>query len=321
MFSFQNSIEVFYGNILDYVNSEDIYHTYLGYYPKLNEFYHSPFGEDKIPSMRFFIRDGILLFNDFSSDKKGNAVNMVMYLNHCDFKTATNIIANKLKIQNNQVFTNRIIHQEKPPKVIEVSLFKQIPQSFYSYWNQFEITLNILQYFDILPARYVWLNDVLIASYKDSEPLIRYRLNTKYKIYNPLGNPDYKWLSTTSNSDIFALNKLPKKGKILVISKAMKDIMCWAVLGIPSIAMCTEKAMIPEDLMNDLKSRFSKIIVFLDNDKHGIESMLKYHKLYNLECYMLPENSGYKDIADYIKDKGSKQLKQLLKTLKPIKYV
>lgn len=327
MFSFQNSTEQTKENNnydVNNINHNEVYFSCLGYYPSINKFYNSPFGEDKTPSMRFYIKNGKLLFKDFSSDIGGDSIDMVMNLMNLSFKDTIKLISENQNIQKIDSFNitkNVRIYEEKPPKIIEVSLFKQIPQSFYSYWNRFEITPNILKYFDILPAKYVWFNDTLITSYKDSEPIIRYRINTKYKIYNPLGNPEYKWLSTTSNSDIFALDKLPKNGKILVISKAMKDIMCWAVLGIPSIAMCTEKAMIPENLMNELKSKFSKIIVFLDNDKHGIESMLKYHKSYNLDCYMLPVDSGYKDIADYIKDRGSKKLKQLLKTLKPINYV
>lgn len=317
MFSFAESLEHFQGNIFDYLSPEEIYQRYLGYTPKTDQFYNSPFGKDKTPSFRFYKKGNELLFKDFSSGYGGDAIQLVRLLTNSDYKTAINKIANNFKVKTNHILIDKPQY-DTVIKVIEVNLFNKIPNSFYAYWQQFEVNPKILRYFDILPAQYVWLNDALISSYKDDKPLIRYRVNSKYKIYSPYDKA-YKWLSTTKGTDIFALNKIPAKGKTLVISKSMKDILVWAVLGIPAIAMCSEKVIIQEEILNDLKKRFSRIIVFLDNDTSGLEAMEKYHKKYKLPCYCLPLDMQ-KDIADYVKDNSVQDLKKLLKTLNPINY-
>ena len=312
---FQNSLEIFKGDIFSFINPEQVYHRYLGFRPDLKSAFKSPFKEEKTPSFRFFVSSGQLFFKCFSTGNTGNVVNLVSLLFNCSYAEAIQMIANEYKLINTQpLLQNNYIKKESK---IEVELFDTIPESFFKYWEQYEINKKILEYFNIKPAKYVWLNDKHILTYTPEKPIIRYLVNNKYKIYNPY-NKDFKWLSTTKATDIFAINLIPKQGDFLVITKAMKDILCWSSIQIPAIAACSETCVISEDVINDLKNRYDKIIVFLDNDEAGVNAMKKYNDKYNLPCYMLPESSGEKDISDYIKTYGKENFQELLTTLKPI---
>ena len=317
---FQDSQEFFKGDIYDYLSQEDIYERYLGYSPDVTKSYSSPFSEDKTPSFRFYYGGNKLLYKDFSTGLHGDAVQLVVVLNNCNsYREAVQLIANNFNVIAKAPTIQRVF-KEKEEKKIEVELFKKAPDSFFKYWSRFGITPNILQYFDIKPAECVWLNKRLIKTYKPDDIIIRYKINGRYKIYSPM-NKQYKWLSNTKATDIFAIDKIPKTGKLLVISKAMKDIMVWAVIGTPSIAMLSEMVLVPKDIMQDLKTRYKKIIVFLDNDDAGKEASKKYYQEYQLDTYLLPDNCGAKDIGEYVESNSINELKLLLKTLKPQCYV
>ena len=315
---FGNINEEFTGEIFEHISAEEIYQRFLYYTPDIKSFYKSPFKEEKTPSFRFFVHNGSLFFKCFATGHSGNAVNLVALLHNCSYKQAIQIIANNCKIEKRIPISSTYLPETKSAK-IEVELFDIIPESFYSYWAKYSVTKKELAFFNIKPAKYVWLNDKHILTYKAEQPIIRYIINDKYKIYNPY-NKNFKWLSNTKSYDVFALNKIPKQGNLLIITKAMKDILCWSLLKIPAIAMCSESCIASEDLINDLKSRYSKILVFLDNDEAGQKAMKSYYEKYNLSCFMLPLETNHKDISDYIEDHGLNKFKTLLKTLKPINY-
>lgn len=49
---------------------------------------------------------------------------------------------------------------------------------------------------------------------------------------------------------------LPESGDILIITKALKDVMVLYEYGIPAIAPCSENLFITEAQYNHLKERF-----------------------------------------------------------------
>jgi hypothetical protein len=309
MINFNNSNELFIGDILNYVDQAEVYSRFLNYTPEENTFYSSPFSKDKNPSFRFQWYEGRLLYKCFSTNQAGNCIELVAYLERCSNQDAIQIIANRLNIKNERCVVEKPIFAKKETK-IEVIPFDYYPMSFHRYWSNFGVTKEILDLYDIKPAKQVWLNDFIVSQYKDSSPVIRYRVNGRYKIYKPLDN-QYKWLSNTKQYDIFGLTQLPKKGELLIISKAMKDICCWKSLGYWSIATCSEVVLIPNDVMEDLKKRFKKIIVVLDNDEAGILTMKKYINAYSLACYYVPLSTGFKDIAEVRENTSEKYLKKL----------
>jgi DNA primase len=313
MINFNNSNELFIGDILKYVDQAEVYSRFLNFIPEENTFYSSPFSKDKNPSFRFQWYNGKLLYKCFSTNQTGNCINLVAYLEKCSNLNAIQIIANRLNIKN-EIRQHETFNFAKKETKIEVIVHQFYPMSFYVYWNKFGVTKEILDLYDIKPAKQVWLNDFIAAQYKDSSPVIRYRVNGRYKIYKPYETL-YKWLSNTKQHDIFGLTQLPKTGDLLIISKAMKDICCWKALGYWSIATCSEVVLIPLNIMEDLKLRFKKIIVILDNDEAGITTMNKYIQTYSLACYCVPLSLGYKDIAEVRENTSEKYLKKIIHNL------
>lgn len=53
------------------------------------------------------------------------------------------------------------------------------------------------------------------------------------------------------------------KGDILFITKSMKDVMCLHEMGIPAVSPSSESTFLPKDVLEQLKTRFKRIIILL----------------------------------------------------------
>ena len=108
--------------------------------------------------------------------------------------------------------------------------------------------------------------------------------------------------------------QLPKSGKLLVITKSMKDVLLLHELGIPAIAPNSETQNVSDKMFEELKSRFKYIVYVFDNDLPGISNMVKFKK-HNPEAiyHWIPRAYKAKDITDFYKKYGK------LETIKFIK--
>jgi DNA primase len=76
------------------------------------------------------------------------------------------------------------------------------------------------------------------------------------------------------------------------------------------IAPDSENTILKNDLMEDLETKYKKIILLFDNDEAGLESMKKYKEKYPfVQMAVLPMS---KDISDSIKDFGAKEVRNRL---------
>lgn len=320
MINFSSSLEHFQGNIYDYISQEEIYFRCLGFYPNEKDFFKSPFAAvDRTPSLRFK-QDQNLFFKCFSTGKSGDAIAFVAELHSLTYKQAILYIFNNFPLQKIPT-TTAVIPKRIVETKIELSVHPKIPVSFYNYWNQFYVSTKGLVKYNIKPAEQVWLTndkytDLLIATYKDRSPVIRYLVNGRYKIYLPYEKKEKKWISNTKQDDIQGFKELPERGDLLIISKAMKDVLVWNELGYNAIAFCSESANLRPEVYNHLKGRFTKIISFLDNDKAGIEAMTKYRDQYQIPFTMIPSKFELKDIAEFIHAYNPEGTLKLIKTLK-----
>lgn len=81
----------------------------------------------------------------------------------------------------------------------------------------------------------------------------------------------------------------------------MKDVMLLYEHGIAAIAPNSEGIIISEKQMQKLSKRFSKIIVFYDNDLAGVRGAHKYKNTFNnVSCVFLKRKYS-KDISDFYK--------------------
>lgn len=94
---------------------------------------------------------------------------------------------------------------------------------------------------------------------------------------------------------------LPDGGDYLIITKALKDVMCLYEFGIPAIAPCSENLFVTEAQYNRLKQKFKNIYLLYDNDLPGVKAANRIHKAFpDVKCLLLNRNDA-KDFSDYRK--------------------
>ena len=90
----------------------------------------------------------------------------------------------------------------------------------------------------------------------------------------------------------------------LIIASSLKDLMAYQKLKISNsevIAPDSENTMIPENIMNNISSKYHKVCVLFDNDEAGIKAAEKYKSRYGFEYVVLEME---KDLSDAIKVHG-----------------
>ena len=98
----------------------------------------------------------------------------------------------------------------------------------------------------------------------------------------------------------------------MILTKALKDVMTYQVLGFTAIAPQSEAILLNKETMDELTSRFKRVIVNFDNDPLGELSMRRYNETYGLEYFSVPEIKKVKDVSDYCKF-YKEEVKQFIK--------
>jgi hypothetical protein len=302
---------------LERIGEVQIYFKYLGYFPEPFKKYSSPFSNDSTPSLSFHLGNN-LKWHCYSTGKKGDYMDLVAELHRENYKDATLRILNDFKVHNNVQYEPKILATDKFVRYdtkIQVVL-QDFSQSDLDYWYQGRIRRSTLDYFDIKVTKQVWLDKgegpKLIWTYKKDNPIFRYLINGRYKIYKPLEqDKQWKWLSTTKQCDWQGFDQLPATGEILILTKSMKDIMVWYEMGFPAISPCSESQTITKEIIDYFYTRFKKIYINYDFDKPGMLQML-YLKLEFGLPLVITSDIENKDVFDLTKAKGFEYSKQFL---------
>lgn len=175
------------------------------------------------------------------------------------------------------------------------------------YFNSYQISEKILGYYGV--------------SYKkEDEDLFEILYpydNGVMKICTP-NFLDKKYRTDSSNLNgspkVFGLRKISNKnGKVCFITGGEKDVLSFAAYGYPAICFNSETTSFDSSIINDLKSRFEKVIICFDNDATGIEQSSKKSSQFGLPVLTLPEREGLKDISDFRKAGfGKEELDELI---------
>lgn len=335
-YSIRTSNEVLsFDSILKQLSEEDIYSSYLGEPIKPDTKYRSIFRtSDSIPSLSFYESNGRILYKDFGmNDRAGNvflfvqkmyglrnAWEAVVQINH-DFNLGLgnwSPIIPKRSILKSIVHTSKIEGNSKtlsfrPKLFIERDLY---------YWNKFNVSLKILQHFNVLVADIVYINHLPIWFYDIINPIYAYTFDTeKYKFYRPLAHKEGKFLSSRNIGNYYAgYKELPRNGNMLIITKAMKDVMTLYSLNISAIAPNGETYAFDPVLIKELKNRFQNIFIMLDNDYNkpieqntGINAMKNFVKSFeNINPIIIPDQLQCTDIAEVMEKYGPQFTKNTL---------
>lgn len=312
--------------ILSKVNQETILSYYLRLPVESKKLYCSPLRDDRNPTCSFYkSKSGIVYFHDFALNKSYNCFSTVMEMYSCTYYKALQIIANDFGLvkDNNLNKSKKIIPvkelNNKDTTQINVEI-QDFTDNDLAWWNRYGVTKDILKKYKVFSCKNVFLNSVLLCTYTPKCPIYGYYMGKQdgqelWRIYFPY-RKSYRFLSNTNAKKIQGFKQLPETGKLLVITKSQKDIMCLYSMGVPAIAPNSETLFISNNLLTELKSRFEHIIVIYDQDRPGLHNMAKIRKVYpELNYFVIPSKYGAKDISDFYKKYGRK------KTLNSIKEV
>ena len=311
--------------ILSRFSEEQLMEYYL-HLPVKKGLFRSPLRKDKQPTCSFYRNNsGTLIFKDFATGQHLNVFGVVQEIFRCDYHEALRIIANDLGIVRDKTLQkNPGKINDNPTKINDKEMSKiQVEiQDFtdleLKWWGRFGITLDILKKFDVFSCKHVFLNGDLCAKSQQHCPIFGY-YGKKYqglelwRCYFPK-RTSFRFITNWPSKKIQGYDQLPKTGKLLVITKSMKDVMCLYSCGISACAPNSENLFISDTMLGELKSRFEYIVVFYDNDRPGMYNMSKIRKDHPELFYaFIPKQYGSKDISDFYRDHGRKETLNLIK--------
>lgn len=311
--------------ILSRFSEEQLMEYYL-HLPVRRGLFRSPLRRDKQPTCSFYRNNsGTLIFKDFATGQHLNVFGVVQEIFKCDYHEALRIIANDMGIvRDRELRRNPGKINESPTKITdkEMSKIQVEVQDFtdleLKWWGKYGITLNTLKKFNVYSCKHVFLNGNLLARSQQHCPIFGY-YGKKYqglelwRCYFPK-RTSFRFITNWPSKKIQGYDQLPKEGKLLVITKSMKDCMTLYSCGISAIAPNSENLFVSDNMLNELKSRFKYIVVFYDNDRPGLHNMARIRREHPELVYIsIPKQYGSKDISDFYKDHGRKETLNLIK--------
>lgn len=314
-------------DLLQAVTQEDVYSKYMGEDVYAGMKTHSPFREDDNPSFGFFYRrdkSGILMFNDLATSDSGDIVVFVMKLYGLSYKEALFKISYDFGFSKVQITEERknIINAQKLERIksdtkvgIKVRNWKKYDAKF---WKSFNISKKTLKKYNVYPISYMFLNDNIIHTEKLAYAYLEFKDGkTTYKIYQPYSK-DFKWSGNADRTVHQGYTQLPKKGKNLIITKSLKDVMSIRdTILVPSVALQSESILMKDSVMDEYKQRFENVYCLFDNDRAGRLLTRKFTERFDVPHLFMPYIDNVTDFSDYVKvvqpKKAGNLLKQLLK--------
>ena len=296
-------------DLLEKLSDYDIYSYYLGSF-KPGKLINSPLRpDDKIPSFAIFpSKTGDLLFKDHGTGEAGNALKFIKLYRGIDTREELEQellrIVRKMNPMGGKARATAV-------KTVDLGLtdigivrqpFTEVDKK---YWKQFHISIDTLKRFNVFSIKYFLCNSIVRGVYKEDNPMYAYKVYDKFKIYRPLASKYTKWRTNLTVRHVQGLEQLrPEGGDLLIITKSLKDVMCLHEMGFHAIASASETTFIPEDILNDLKSKWDNIIILYDRDTAGMQNARQYSKQYSLDAIFVHKKFKAKDVSDAVKANG-----------------
>ena len=306
--------------ILSKISDEQIFKEYIGEF-KLNKAMCSPIRKDNVPSFGLFYstHHQKLMFKDHATGAFGDAFDIVRHIYGLTLYQA----CIKINIDFNLGFRCPDSNKGKYVPVLKVAKrnieltgdralgvkFRKWKHCDQRYWNEkYDITEKQLKYYNIFPIDKVFLGKDVVWSHMDNNPIYAYIFykdgKYTYKCYRPLETDKrYKWMSSTNRTVLQGWDQLPKTGDTLILTKSLKDVVVYRTLGFYALSCQNELGMIKDTVIEELRSRFKKIVINNDFDYAGVTGTNLMKKAYGLPYFFLQDfktrSNGYKDISDY----------------------
>jgi len=304
-------------NILEKVTDYDIFSKYIGDF-KIGYIYNSPLRDDKNPSFGIFVsrKTGDLLYKDLASDDCGNVFKFVKRLKNLNtYEETLKVISEDMNINGLKLMMSSEHKQRLIKDTIISVVRKPLNLTDIKFWSSFGVSKETLKIYNVSPISKFLTNGIVKGKYEIENPLYCYKVFNKFKIYRPFGSKMIKWRGNLNALDIQGFEQLPENGDLLIITKSLKDVMVLHEMGYDAVAPSSESVTIPESVMNNLKKRFKRILIFYDRDKAGVEYARKVSKAYNINAIFINKKYKTKDISDLVKGLGYAKALQIFDSM------
>lgn len=279
---------------------------------------HSPLRQDKKPSFALYCPKGTdVNYRDFSTGESGTIWTLLTKMWNCSYREANARVYNDLgnKSYGTKVgisdFTTR--HCKINDHIDLKCKVREWRDYDLEYWNSYGISLKWLKYANVYPISHkiIIKNDQIYAFGADKYAYAYVEFKegkVTLKIYQPFNKNGFKWSNRHDKSVISLWTKVPKEGERVCICSSLKDALClWANTGIPSLAIQGEGYGISDTAVNELKRRFKKVYICLDNDTTGLKDAVHLANKTGFINVVLPYFKEGKDISDKYKALGNKE--------------
>lgn len=248
-------------------------------------------------------KKGDYVYKDFATEHEGTAINLVMELFGYTFPQAIERIKRDFGLSS---------APKKFDKPVEVEVtfdieFKEFSDRDLEFWGQGNIDPVKS---GILCIEFYKRNDE--KAYKvissEEDPIFAYKITDAcYKIYRPFSNDKrfkFGWLGKKPSEYIYAYDRLPEEGEIVILCAGEKDTETAIAFGYPAICLNSETSMPSAELLFDLNSRFKIFACCYDLDDTGKKQTEKLKKE-GLAPIELPEKllEFGNDLFDFAKHK------------------
>jgi hypothetical protein len=317
MYSTKTAITMSLRDLLDKLDDYDIYSYYIGPF-KPKQLMNSPLRpDDKIPSFAIFpSKTGDLLFKDHGTGEAGNALKFVKLIRGIQTREELEreLLAIVRRMNPNQTIRTSTTCPRVSSGVTDIGIVRQPFNAVdKQYWKQFHISIDTLKKFNVFSIKYFLCNSVVRGTYKETSPMYAYKVYDKFKIYRPLASKYTKWRTNLTNRHVQGLAELPQEGgNLLIITKSLKDVMCLYEMGYYAIAASSETTFIPEDILQNLRSKWKHIVILYDRDRTGMSRARQYSKQYKFDAVFVHKKFKAKDISDAVRDNGFHTVKEWL---------
>ncbi len=337
IFTFVKTNRLGLKNVNKKISREDIYNKiddvqifsyYFGEF-KFRKSYSSVFRKDSTPSTGFYInKAGKVIYNDITTREKLDAFAFVAKkygLSYgeaiikvgCDFGVIPCENPPVVKAKDFDL-ARRYEEELKKETIISIEYDKWTHEAL-NYWKQYTITEKELEDNDVYNVAKLRINNRYINNYGGNLRFayaLEHKNKLHYKIYQPEGSPEYKWITNIPLHVNFGYNKLKYESDTLIITKSVKELILFRRYFPEVISLQNEsQASLRDVTLNFLKKKYKYIYLFFDGDETGVKNAKEYEKRGIIPIY-LPEKiitSDLKDSADLVKKYGIKQFERFLK--------
>lgn len=311
----QGRPSVSFEDVLSVTTEADIAAHYLGI-STIPCVIQSPLRQDNHPSFGIYSPDGKEInYIDFSTNQGGRLMTLLIKLWGITYEEVCAKIYNDFShtqsAPNTSVKTPKVpVRKSRDSNVKMECRIREWQKHDIEYWGTYGIPLEWLKYAEVYPIshkivtkdnqKYVFGADKYAYAFVE-----RKEGNTTLKIYQPFNKAGFKWANKHDKSVISLWAKVPQTGEKICICSSLKDALClWANTGIPALAIQGEGYPISETAINELKKRYKKVYILLDNDRAGLKDGVSLAGKTGFINLVLPQFDGGKDVSDCYKALG-----------------